>query len=147
MTKISKASVFQSIKSKLVNPSNWLCFLSGFFLVFAYAPFSYWWLALILPSIMLYQVKHISPRVAAKKIALFAFGWFSCGISWVHVSIDQFGGLPLIVSLLLMLALCVYLSLFPALAGYLSAIVSKKKRLNLWLFPPIWLLCEYLRSV
>ena len=147
MTNISKTSVFKSIKSKLTSPSNWLCFLSGFFLVFAYAPFSYWWLALILPSFMLYQVKHASPKVAAKKTALFAFGWFSSGISWVHVSIDQFGGLPLIVSLLLMLALCAYLALFPALAGYLTARIAKNKHVNLWLFPSIWLLCEYLRAV
>lgn len=147
MTNISKVLLFKSLKSKLANPSNWLCFLSGFLLVFAYAPFSLWWLTLILPSIMLYQIKDASPKQAAKKIALFAFGWFSSGISWVHVSIDQFGGLPLIFSLLLMLALCAYLALFPTLAGYLTARIAKNKRVNLWLFPSIWLLCEYLRSV
>ncbi|PKI16952.1 apolipoprotein N-acyltransferase [Colwellia sp. 12G3] len=147
MTKTNKNSVFQSIKNKLTNPSHWLCFLSGFFLVFAYAPFSYWWLALILPSITLHQVSHASPKLAAKKVALFAFGWFSSGISWVHVSIDQYGGLPLIFSLLLMLALCAYLAIFPALAGYLTARITKNKQVNLWLFPSIWLLCEYLRSV
>jgi apolipoprotein N-acyltransferase len=135
------------MKSKLANPSNWLCFLSGFLLVFAYAPLSLWWLTLILPSIMLYQIKDAPPKKAAKKIALFAFGWFSSGISWVHVSIDQFGGLPLIFSLLLMLALCAYLALFPTLAGYLTARIANNKRVNLWLFPSIWLLCEYLRSV
>jgi apolipoprotein N-acyltransferase len=147
VTNISKAPLFKSLKSKLANPSNWLCFLSGFLLVFAYAPFSLWWLTLILPSIMLYQIKDAPPKQAAKKIALFAFGWFSSGISWVHVSIDQFGGLPLIFSLLLMLALCAYLALFPTLAGYLTARVAKHGRVNLLLFPSIWLLCEYLRSV
>jgi apolipoprotein N-acyltransferase len=116
-------------------------------LIFAYAPFSYWWLALVLPSIALYQIRHATPKTAAKNLGLFAFGWFSSGISWVHVSIDQYGGLPLIASLLLMLGLCTYLSLFPAFAGYLSARVANNKRINLWLLPPIWLLCEYLRSV
>jgi apolipoprotein N-acyltransferase len=147
VTKINKVSFLQSIKNKLTTPSNWLCFFSGFLLVFAYAPFSYWWLALILPSIILHQVRDASPKVAAKKIALFAFGWFSSGISWVHVSIDQFGGLPLIFSLLLMLALCAYLAIFPALAGYLTARIAKNKQVNLWLLPSVWLLCEYLRSV
>ncbi|GAW95302.1 MULTISPECIES: apolipoprotein N-acyltransferase [Colwellia] len=147
MTNITKGVIFSAILSKLTNKQNWLCFFSGFFLVFAYAPFSYWWLALILPSIILHQVSHASPKLAAKKMALFAFGWFSSGISWVHVSIDQFGGLPLIVSLLLMLALCSYLALFPALAGYLTALLSKNKQVNLWLLPSIWLFCEYLRSV
>ena len=147
MTNISKVTLLKAMKNKLANPSNWLCFLSGFLLVFAYAPFSLWGLSLVLPSIMLYQIKELSPKQAAKKIALFAFGWFSSGISWVHVSIDQFGGLPLIFSLLLMLALCAYLALFPALAGYLTAKIAKSGRVNLWLFPSIWLFCEYLRSV
>jgi apolipoprotein N-acyltransferase len=140
-------SIVQSVRTKVTTPSNWLCFLSGFLLVFAYAPFSYWWLALFLPSIALYQIRFSSPRVAAKKMSLFAFGWFSSGISWVHVSIDQYGGLPLILSLLLMLALCAYLSLFSALSGYLTAHITKNKQVNLLFFPSIWLLCEYLRSV
>jgi len=147
VTNTTKISTLKSVKTKLTNPSNWLCFISGFLLVFAYAPFSYWWLALVLPSVVLHQIRHASPKVAAKKVSLFAFGWFSSGISWVHVSIDQFGGLPLIFSLLLMLALCAYLSLFPALAGYLTARIAKNKQVNLWLLPSIWLLCEYLRSV
>ncbi len=147
MTNLSKRTKVHSFISKLNNKSHWLSFFSGFFLVFAYAPFSYWWLALLLPSIVLQQIKDATPKQAAKKVALFAFGWFSSGISWVHVSIDQFGGLPLIFSLLLMLGLCIYLALFPALAAYLSAKVSKGQRLNLWLLPALWLLCEYLRSV
>lgn len=147
MTKISTYLPLKSVKTILTNPRNWLCFISGLLLVFAYAPFSYWWLALILPSIVLHQVRHATPKEAAKRLALFAFGWFSSGISWVHVSIDQYGGLPLIFSLLLMLSLCAYLSLFPALAGYLTARIAKKKQVNLWFFPSIWLLCEYLRSV
>ncbi|WP_019025910.1 apolipoprotein N-acyltransferase [Colwellia piezophila] len=147
MTNTLIGRFLKSIKSKLSNPANWLCFFSGFFLVFAYAPFSYWWLALILPSVIFHQVNQASPGVAAKKIGLFAFGWFSSGISWVHVSIDQFGGLPLILSLLLMLVLCVYLSTFLALAGYLTARLSKNKQVNLWLLPSLWLFCEYLRSV
>ena len=146
MTNIPNSSLFQSIKNNLTSRSNWLCFVSGFLLVFAYAPFSLWWLALILPSVILQQINNNSPRIAAKKLAIFAFGWFSSGISWVHVSIDQFGGLPLIVSLLLMLGLCAYLSIYPALAGYLTARFSRQKKLNLWLLPPVWLLCEYLRS-
>lgn len=140
-------SFVHSLANKLKNTDNWLSFFSGFLLVLAYAPFSYWWLALILPSIVLHQLQGATPKAAAKKIGLFSFGWFCSGISWVHVSIDQHGGLPLIVSLLLMLGLCLYLSLFPTLSAYLAARLSKNKQLNLWLLPSIWLFCEYLRSV
>jgi len=132
---------------KLLNKKAWLCFFAGFSLVFSYAPFSQYYLALFLPAIAFYQLNNLAPKQAAKLTALFAFGWFASGISWVHVSIDQFGGLPLAVSITLMLLLCLYLAIFPALAAYLTALFSAKKRFNLWLLPSFWLLGEYLRSV
>ena len=125
MTNIPNSSLFQSIKNNLTSRSNWLCFVSGFLLVFAYAPFSLWWLALILPSVILQQINNNSPRIAAKKLAIFAFGWFSSGISWVHVSIDQFGGLPLIVSLLLMWSMGVSKPGIITYCKYHICIVSK----------------------
>ncbi|WP_259337964.1 apolipoprotein N-acyltransferase [Colwellia sp. RSH04] len=132
------------IKNKL----NWLCMLAGLSLVFAYAPYALWWLSLIAPLVLIHAVK-VSPT--AKQAAIyglfFAFGWFASGISWVHVSIDQFGGLPLIISLLLMLLLCLYLAIYPALACYLTYRLSQKNTINLWLFPSLWLFTEYLRSV
>lgn len=136
-----------ALKNFFLNKANWLCFVAGFSLVFAYAPFSLWWLALFLPIALvhcMYQAK--SNKEAFKYGFIFAFGWFSSGISWVHVSIDQFGGLPLAISLLLMLLLCLYLALFPALACYLTQRFSKQNN-KLWLLPSFWLIAEYLRSV
>jgi apolipoprotein N-acyltransferase len=135
------------VKSKQFVQEYWLCFISGLLMVLAYAPFSYWWLALFLPSVVLQQINGTCARVATKKMAAFSFAWFISGISWVHVSIDQFGGLPLIVSVVLMIGLCVYLALFPILACFLTSIFSKQKTVNLWLLPSFWLLCEYLRSL
>jgi apolipoprotein N-acyltransferase len=139
--------VLSKIKANIASKSNWLCFLAGFLLVFAYAPFSCWWLALLLPSIVLYKIHKTPPKLAAKYMFIFAMGWFTSGISWVHVSIDQYGGLPLAISLLLMLLLCLYLSLYPVLAVYLTSRLSKNSQVNLWLLPPLWLFCEYLRSL
>jgi len=130
----------------ILNYQRALCFLAGLTMVVAYAPFSQWYLALFIPSIALFFISNAKPKAAAKLTAIFAFGWFASGISWVHVSIDQFGGLPLIVSLMVMLMLCLYLAIFPALAGYLTALFSKEKTLNLWLLPPFWLITEYLRA-
>lgn len=125
----------------------WLCFVAGLSLIFAYAPFSQWYLALFVPALVFNKAQQQTPKKAAKLIGVFAFGWFASGISWVHVSIDQYGGLPLIVSLGLMLLLCMYLALFPAFAAYLTARFSANQQLNLWLLPTFWLICEYLRSV
>lgn len=151
MTKTRKlaflSTSIQTVKAQLSDLNNWLCFVAGLSLVFAYAPFSYWFLTLFIPSVVLYKINNAAPRIAAKLIGYFAFGWFASGISWVHVSIDQFGGLPLIVSITLMLLLCLYLALFPILSAYLTAYFSKHKKLNLWLLPSFWLMGEYLRSV
>ncbi|MBL0709433.1 MAG: apolipoprotein N-acyltransferase, partial [Colwellia sp.] len=134
------------LKNNILSKHNWLCFGAGLSLVFAYAPFSYWYLTLTVPSLVFYLINNASPKHAAKLMGIFAFGWFASGISWVHVSIDQFGGLPLIVSIALMLLLCLYLAIFPTLSAYLVAHFSKGRKLNLWLLPSFWLFTEYLRS-
>lgn len=140
-------NIARRIYQNITHKQNVLSFSLGLALVLCYAPFSYYWLvALILPT-WLYSLQGKSSRDATKQGFIFAFGWFSAGISWVHVSIDQFGGLPLAISLLLMLLLCLYLALFLALACYLAARFSYQKQLNLWLLLPFWLLSEFLRGV
>ncbi|MCW8834507.1 MAG: apolipoprotein N-acyltransferase [Colwellia sp.] len=139
--------LFTRLKNNIANRNNWLCLCAGLSLVLAYAPFSYWYLALIVPSVVFYLINKSSPKQAAKYVGIFAFGWFASGISWVHVSIDEFGGLPIFVSIGLMLLLCIYLAIFPAFSAYLAAYFSKNKKLNLWLLTSFWLVTEYLRAV
>ncbi len=147
MTKKSIQTFLSLLTNHLLNKQSCLCLIAGLSLVFAYAPFSQWYLVLFVPAIVFYNLFKQPPKKSAKLMGIFAFGWFASGISWVHVSIDQFGGLPLVVSLGLLLLLCLYLALFPALAAYLTAYLSSKKQLNLWLLMPFWLMSEYLRSV
>lgn len=130
------------IKSK----NNWCSLLAGFALVFSYAPFSLWWLPFIILPLWLANIAQLPTKQATQQGFIFGLGWFASGISWVHVSIDQFGGLPLFISLLLMLLLCAYLALFPALSCYLASKLTPNKRLHLWLLPSAWLLSEWLRS-
>jgi len=143
--------MLNKFKSKFINnlsdKNNWFSFFSGLSLVLAYAPFSLWWLPFVILPLWLSQIQGKSAKIATKQGLILAFGWFASGISWVHVAIDQFGGLPLIISLLLMLLLCLYLALYSALACYLSARFSIDRKFSLCLFPGFWLLCEYLRSV
>jgi apolipoprotein N-acyltransferase len=168
MIKSFIAFVYRTLNDK----SLWLSFIAGLSLVFAYAPFSLWWLVyIVLPLWFLHlqqlQNKYLllssqltateevelvnnnakkQRRLVTKHSFIFAFGWFASGISWVHVSIDQFGGLPLVISLLLMILLCSYLALFTILACYLSCFFSKKGLINLWALPCLWMFGEYLRA-
>jgi len=140
------ARLLQRLRTNLTSKRNWLSFSAGLSLVFAYAPFSQWWLMLIVLPLFFNSINNCDVKTSTKQGFIFALGWFGSGISWVHVSIDQFGGLPLIASLLLMLFLCSYLALYPALACYLSSRLSQNRQFSLWLLPPFWLICEYLRA-
>ena len=140
------ARLTQRLRSNLSNKRNWLSFSAGLSLVFAYAPFSQWWLMFVVLPLFFNSIRDSDVKTATKQGFIFALGWFGSGISWVHVSIDQFGGLPLIASLLLMLLLCSYLALYPALACYLSSRFSPNRQFSLWLLPSFWLICEYLRA-
>lgn len=137
------------IKSKLrdlASKRNIYSFLLGASLVVSYAPFSLWWLPFLVLPLWLAQLIGQSTKSSTQSGFFFALGWFSSGISWVHVSIDQFGGLPLVVSILLMLLLCMYLAIYPAIACYISTKVPKHKSLGIVLLPSIWIYTEYLRA-
>ncbi|MBU3022560.1 apolipoprotein N-acyltransferase [Aestuariibacter sp. A3R04] len=117
--------------------------LSGASLTFAYAPFSLWPVALIAMAVAIRQLR-ASQRPFLTSW-LFGLGWFGAGISWVHVSIADFGGLPIVLSVLLMLILCGYLALYPAFAMWLT---KRYFPTRLWplALPFIWVVAEWLRS-
>ena len=165
-------SFFAFVNRTFNDKSVWLSLIAGFSLVFAYAPFSLWWLVFIVLPLWFVHLHRLQNkqlllsnqftatkegefvdnntkkqrRLIIKHSFIFAFGWFASGISWVHVSIDQFGGLPLAISLVLMILLCSYLALFTVLACYLSCYFSKKGQINLSVLPCLWMLGEYLRA-
>ena len=123
-----------------------LLLTAGAVTTFSYAPYTLWWLPLLTLAVLAATVLHaVSPRQALLNGFYFGLGWFGAGISWVHVSIDQFGGLPLAGSLALMALLVAYLALYPALACYVSARLNKKSLLPLVLAAS-WTLSEWLRS-
>lgn len=112
----------------------------------AYAPFTLWWLPLFsLASLVFAVQKAATLRQAWLAGFSFGCGWFGVGISWVHISIDQFGGLPLAASLGLMALLVAYLALFPAFASALSVKLRTPSAMPL-VFAASWTLLEWLRS-
>ncbi|PTB89896.1 apolipoprotein N-acyltransferase, partial [Pseudidiomarina aestuarii] len=90
--------------------------LSGALLVFAYAPFQQSWMVIPILVLLLWLGRDSSPRRAWQLGYLFGIGWFSAGLSWIYVSIDTFGGLPVVATIAVLAVLFAYLSLFPALA-------------------------------
>lgn len=80
---------------------------------------------------------------------LYGVIWFGVGIAWVHISIADYGGVPLLISLSMMAILCGYLALFPALFTWLIARL-RNYRLHPFVIilstPLLWYFVEWCRS-
>ncbi|GGW75836.1 apolipoprotein N-acyltransferase [Alteromonas halophila] len=118
--------------------------LAGASLTFAFAPFGVWPVTILACAIAVRQL-HRTEHRGFLTGWVFGLGWFGAGISWVHVSIADYGGLPLIGSVGMMALLCAYLSLYPALAFYLTRRLFPAHLMPLAL-PFFWTLSEWLRS-
>ncbi|ACA87960.1 apolipoprotein N-acyltransferase [Shewanella woodyi] len=125
-----------------------LAYFAGASTTLAFAPYSIWPIYLVAMAFALHLSRALSAKQSFNFWLSFGFGCFSVGISWVHVSMDKFGGLPLIASIGLMALLALYLALYPALSGYLLQKLSPKNPLtrNLLLFPILWTLTEWARG-
>ncbi len=54
----------------------------------------------------------------------FGMGWFGIGLAWLYTSMHDFGGMPAPLAAAAVVLFAAYLSLFPALAGWLAWRVS-----------------------
>ena len=78
----------------------------------------------------------------------YGLGFFGAGVSWVYVSIHQYGHINLVVSVLIMLVMIFYLSLFPAVLGYMidRCRVNNTREGLVLIMPAGWVLAEWLRG-
>lgn len=87
----------------------------------------------------------------AKQAALagfcFGLGMFGAGVTWIYVSLHDFGGMPMPMAVFALIALCAYLSLFPAFTGWVSsARVFRAAWIWPWMVAALWVLSEWLRG-
>lgn len=118
----------------------------GGLLCFAYAPFSLAILPFWILPLVVYLVAKLSPKQAFNAGFAFGFGWFGAGLSWIYVSIDQYGGMPDVVNVIVLALLVAYLALYPAATFALWRKLCLRS--NYWYFslPLLWLLAETLRG-
>jgi apolipoprotein N-acyltransferase len=77
----------------------------------------------------------------------FGLGLFGAGVSWIYVSLSQFGGMPGPLAAVATAAVCAFLALFPAAAGWLQARVPAPEWARACLLiPSSWILFEWLRN-
>jgi apolipoprotein N-acyltransferase len=122
-------------------------FLAGAATVLAFAPTGLYPLALLAFALLIQLWMNATPRESFWVGFSFGMGLFGAGVSWVYVSMQQFGGMPAPLAALATLGFCALISLFPALAGWLQARVPASEAVRaLLLIPACWTLFEWLRS-
>ena len=115
----------------------------------AFAPFGYFPLAIVSPAILLWLwTKASAPRQAFWLGLTYGIGMFGVGVSWIYISIHEFGNTPAVIAAILTGLVVLYQALFPALQGYLLTRLFPGR--SLWVlllaFPASWVLFEWIRS-
>lgn len=88
-----------------------------------------------------------SPRRAAALGFAFGMGLFLAGVSWVYVSLHDYGDMPAVLAALATLLFCAFLALYPALVGYVQArLPGPDATRQVLLIPALWMLAEWLRG-
>jgi apolipoprotein N-acyltransferase len=114
----------------------------------SFAPIGWWWFPFIAFAVLAALVANA--RSAGRGAALgFVFGlaYFLAGVSWVRISLNQFGGMPLPMAWFAAFLFCAFLALYPMLACAFTAWAKPK---NPWgfafVFACAWTFAEYVRA-
>lgn len=124
-------------------------FLAGLLIPFGFAPFHLPGITILGIGLLYAQINQQSWKHSFLTGFAFGLGFLGFGVSWVYVSIHQYGHLNPILSALITLLFIVYLSFY---SGLLTATYTKIKvkkispLLSCFLFAALWCLSEYLRA-
>ena len=114
----------------------------------SFSPSPAWWLQPLALAWLIWACDGVRPRRAALNGTLFGVGWMASGLWWLYISMHDFGHLPAVVSVLAVLALALFLSLYYAagmgLAARWSAGAAPWRRAVA--FAGLWLGAELVRA-
>jgi apolipoprotein N-acyltransferase len=126
-----------------------LALIGGGILPFAFAPYAFFPLAIVSPALLFILWQSCSPTRAFWRGFLFGIGYFGLGVSWVVISLHDFGSIPLAGALILTGCFILLLAFYPALLGW----IIRRQFHNtppylkyLLILPAGWTLQEWLRG-
>jgi apolipoprotein N-acyltransferase len=127
---------------------RWLAvFAAGALAVAGFAPLGFYPATLLGVAVLFaFWLGAASARAAFADGLVFGLGLFGVGVSWIYVSLHDFGGMPAWLAALATFLFCTVLALFPALAGYLAVRLGSTRAARLVLVPALWVLLEWTRG-
>jgi apolipoprotein N-acyltransferase len=125
-----------------------LALLSGALLTLAFAPFSFYVVAILSPALLLFLWLNVSTYRAFLRGLLYGLGLFGTGVSWVFISIHTYGEASILLSSVITFGFVLILALFPAINGYLLTryFTKNNSMKQICAFPALWVLLEWFRS-
>ena len=125
-----------------------LAALAGAATVAGFAPLYLFALPCFTLALLIVLWRHAANRRTAALIGFsFGLGYFLTGVSWVYVSLHDFGAMPAPLAGILTVLLCAYLALYPALTGWLyRALGPRPAYATLAALPALWALADWLRG-
>lgn len=124
-------------------------FLLGILTVLGFAPFYLFPVPVATLALLChFWRRHAAPLHGFLLGFAFGMGLFSAGVTWIYVSLHDFGAMPMPAAVLALLILCAYLALFPAVTGWILAKLGSTSPVS-WslLAGALWGLSDWLRSV
>lgn len=122
--------------------------LAGLATPLGFAPFHLPGLAILGLSFLFFFLQNASQKESAMLGFTFGMGYFGLGVSWVIISIHDYGEMNYFFSGLITLSFIMYLSLYPALVSYCFKRydIERNQLLSILLFSSLWSISEYIRS-
>lgn len=127
---------------------NLFAMLAGSIMPLAFAPVSVFPLSLLSLAVLFSLWLKSSARQSAVLGFFFGLGLFAVGVSWVFVSMHNFGNMSVPLAVFATMLFIAGMALFPALAGLLQTrfhFLPTLWRL-VFVMPALWVLLEWLRS-
>ncbi|MEM7196077.1 MAG: apolipoprotein N-acyltransferase [Pseudomonadota bacterium] len=124
-----------------------LAIMAGAAHAVSFAPFGWWPLGIV--SLMILFGLWLKSDARSFLIGfMFGLAQFGIGISWMYISIHTFGGMPPIIAGLCIFALVAFMSLYPALCGWVQSLFRRKSRRSrlFFIIPAFWVAFEWLRG-
>ncbi|MEW6418564.1 MAG: apolipoprotein N-acyltransferase [Nitrospirota bacterium] len=122
-------------------------FISGLLLVLCFPTIDLFflaWIALVPFLLSLYGKKS---KEAFKAGLFFGIPYFFGTLYWIYHSINHYGNIPFVTSIVIVILLCLYLSLYTGIFAFLFSMTIKTSRLpTLFVAPVFWIVLEFLRS-
>ena len=122
--------------------------LSGLACPLAFAPFGLFWLAPITLAVLYGCWWGASARQAALQGFAFGLAMALTGVSWIYVSLNQFGNMPAPLAAAAVMVFAALMALYPTLVGGLQARIGPKSPAlrAMLVMPSLWVLGEWLRG-